>query len=383
MAQLSALPFANLNYQYDSNIFALPTGSTVPLNTRTFGLGDSFLQEKAGANLLYDWSLQEFYANAEVRHLAYDDFSELNHDESLVHGGMKWKLANLFDGVLDYARERSMVPFADFVGTQLFLQRQSVITGRANVQFTPEWRLETQGQVNDLSSPRPGLPDLSLTERWVEQRLRYSPGAELSAGIDAIYLTGKFNGNEYVIAPQYSQTTFNAAMKYVPTGLSSFDGALGYTHRAPQGLASVGGTTGSLSYDWMISGRCALDAKINRSVATYVSFLGTEIDTAASLGLNWTATAKIAVTPSYRWNYTSYPEESVGAVERLDHYQVAAISVRYQILNWLSLRPYGQYETRRSDVGIYSFNRSVYGLQVEVRLSGQADQPYELSLPDW
>jgi hypothetical protein len=411
-AQLHAMPYGDVSYQYNSNIFALPASAAAPIGNHGPTFADRILEERGGIEALYGWSQQEFYGNFEARHFDYDQFGDLSHNEYLAHGGLKWKLVGLFDGVVDYRRERSMVNFANFAiapagevtgtTTQLFVQVQSVTTASANLQFTPDWRLESQGVINDLDSPRPGFPDLSLTERSIHEGLRYVGVAKLSTGIDVIFLDGHFNGPEFVLSPKYSQTTVEAAAKYVATGLSSFNGAIGYTRRKQDPSASIAGqsasiagtaetisgTTGLLNYQRNLTGKTSVNLGVSRAVNSYVTYGGTEIDSSVNLGAVWNATGKLAVTPAYQWTYSTFPgadltgEAPVGT-ERVDHYQLATLSVKYQIRDWLSLRPYGQYETRRSDVGPFSFNRSMYGIEVEVRLSTQADQPYELNLPTY
>jgi hypothetical protein len=288
---------------------------------------------------------------------------------------------------LDYRRERSMVSFLDFTATQLYLQVQSVTTASANFQFTPDWRLQSQGVINDLDSPRPGYPYLSLTEESIHEGLRYVGVAKLSAGIDAIFLHGHFNGEEYILTPRYNQTTVEAAAQYVATGLSSFDGAVGYTRRIQENGETLSGATGRLAYQRNLTDITSIDIKLSRTFDTYLTYEGAEIDNSAALGATWNATSKIAVTPGYQWTYSTYPGADLAAVapvgtERLDHYQLATLSVKFEARDWLSLRLYGQYETRSSDVGIYSFNRTLFGLEFEVRMSGEANQHYELNVPE-
>jgi hypothetical protein len=385
--QIHAMPYADTAYQYNSNIFALSSSAPEPIGSHGPTFSDHYLEERAGVDALYDWSLQELYANVEGRHFGYDRLSDLSHDEYLVHGGIKWHIGYLFDGVLDYRRERSMVQFQDFTGTNLYLQTQSVTTASGHFQFTPNWQLETQGVINDLDSPRPGYPDLSLTEDSIQGGIRYVGLAKLSAGVDAIFLKGHFNGDEFVITPRYTQTTLEATAKYVATGLSSFDGAIGYTRRMEEDAATIGGATGLLAYQRELSSLTSINLKLLRAVNSYVTYGSTEIDTGVALGATWNATAKIAVTPGYQWTYSTFPGANLAAsapvgTERVDHYQLALLGAKYQARNWLSLRLYGQYETRHSDVGIDSFNRTLYGLEFEVRLASEANQHYQLNLPE-
>ena len=386
-AQLHAMPYADIRYQYNSNVFALPSSVPEPVGDHGPTFSDQYLEERAGVNALYDWSLQKFYANVEGRHFGYEQLSALSHDEYLVHGGLKWHLGHLFDGVLDYRRERSMVSFLEFTATQLYVQVQSVTTASANLQFTPDWRLQSQGMINNLESPRPGHPSLSLTEKTIHEGLRYVGVARLSAGIDAIFVHGHFNGEEFILTPRYKQTTVEATAQYVATGLSSFDGAVGYTRRVQENGETLDGPTGLLAYQRDLTGQTFINIRLSRAINTYVTYGSTEIDTGVALAATWNPTAKIAVSPGYQWTYSTFPGADLAGlapvgVERVDHYQLATLSVKYEARNWLSLRLYGQYETRSSDVGIYSFNRTLFGVEFEVRMPGEANQHYELNVPE-
>jgi hypothetical protein len=266
------------------------------------------------------------------------------------------------------------------------VQVQSVTTASANFQFTPDWRLQSQGVINNLDSPRPGHPSLSLTEGSIHEGLRYVGVAKLSAGIDAIFLHGHFNGEEFILTRRYNQTTVEAAAQYVATGLSSFDGAVGYTRRVQEN-ETLSGPSGLLAYKRNLTGLTSIDIKLSRTFNTYVTYQGAEIDNSVALAATWNATSKIAVTPGYQWTYSTFPGAGLAGLapvgtERVDHHQLATLSVKYEARNWLSLRLYGQYETRSSNVEIDSFNRTLFGLEFEVRMSSDANQHYELNVPE-
>lgn len=382
-AQLYDLPYADASYQYNSNIFALPYDGT----------STNQLEERAGVKALYDWSLQELYANIEGRHFSYSGLGQLDHSEYLVHGGLQWKLASLFDGVVDYRRERSMVNFIEFQGatntgivggqtTELFLQTDSLATASINLNIGSDWRWLNEGQIHNLDSPRPGFPSLSLTENSVLEGIRYLGVSKLSAGIDAIYLSGHFDNDEFVGSPHYNDKTIEAAAHYKATGLSTFDGTAGYTQRN-QGAGSASGTTGSLAYTRNLTGKTAINLKLYRAVNSYVTYGGAEIDTGFNIGAQWNATERISVSPGYGWLYSAFPGtiETTGTGQRADHYQLATLQVKYQIRDWISIRPFGQYEARRSSLDSVSFNRSEYGVELEIRLAHDADKEYHVNLP--
>jgi hypothetical protein len=370
-AQLHYTPYADASYQYDSNVFYASRAPSEPIGNNGPTFSDNLLLTRAGIGATYDSSLSEFYANLEARRFDYDQFTALNHDEYLLNGGLKWQLISLFDGTLDYRRERSAVSFLDFTATQLFLQLQSVSTASVNLQFTPDWRLESQGKINDLDSPRPGYPNLSLREESIDEGLRYLGLSRLSAGFDTIYLDGHFTGDEFVLTPRYHQITAQLAAKYVATGLSSFDGAIGYTNRVQENAGIVSGVTGLLAYERALTAKTTIDLKLSRTINSYVTYGGSELDTSAALQAAWHAARRITLVAGYQWTHSDFPGSNLldmGPLERLDTYQLSYLSVRYQVLDWLSLQPYGQYQTRQSNIEFDTFNRTLYGLQFEARL---------------
>ncbi|MGA2564975.1 MAG: hypothetical protein ABSF96_15600 [Steroidobacteraceae bacterium] len=218
-AQLHDTPYADASYQYDSNVFYASRALTEPIGKSGPTYSDNLLFSRAGIGATYDSGLSDFYANLEARRFDYDHFSALDHNEYLLNGGLKWILFSLLDGTLDYRRERSAVSYLDFTATQLYLQLQSTSTASVNLQFMPDWRLESQGKIYDLDSPRPGLPNLSLREESIDEGLRFVGLSRLSAGIDAIYLDGHFNGDEFVLTPRYRQTTGQFFGCYRSTGV--------------------------------------------------------------------------------------------------------------------------------------------------------------------
>lgn len=383
-AQLYALPSATVSYGYNSNVFAVPTNFGPSLKALGLSFADHSESESAAVQLLYNWGFQELYANAQAQHVSYDQDSELNHNEFLAHVGTKWRLGTLFDGVIDYQYQRNMVQFLEFTGTELLLQHDNTFTASANLQVTPEWRLESQGQVDHLDSPRPGLPDLNQSEDRILEKLRYSVATAFTAGLNAGFIHGHFSDDESDGTPEYDQYNAEAAATYNGSEVSSVDGSVGYTRRTPKGFMPVGGVTGKMDFSHQFSDETSISIKAARNVNTYVTYVGTEVDTSVTVGGIWRPTEKIAITPSYEWLYASYPQTQAGieTTERADHYQLTALTIKYQLLNWLAIIPFGRYETRGSNINNFSFNRTAYGISIELRLSGQADQPYELTLPD-
>jgi hypothetical protein len=376
LAQTHFTPYADAAYEYDSNFFALAEGVPEPVGSSgTPARSDSFEKYKAGFEAAYDWSQQEFIANAEGRRFEYSNFSSLDHDEYLLHGGLKWQLYSLFDGLLDYQRERSQVSYLEFNATQIsytqvYLQVQDVGTASFNIQIAPEWRLESKGKINELDSPRPGYPSLSLRENSIDEGIKYGGFANLTAGLVGEYLDGHFTSGEFLVTPKYHQTTVDLAADYALSGLSIFHGAVGYTNRVQEQAADVRGLTGLISYERDLTGKTSVIFKAGRAINDYVTAAAPEVDTTAEIDALWHATTRIAVMLGYQYLHASIAATDIIAVEapaRVDNMQTPSVQVRYQALDWLSVRPYAQYQKRHSTDEVYGFTGNTIGIELEAR----------------
>jgi hypothetical protein len=373
--QTHLTPYADSAYEHDSNLFDLSNAEPEVVGAHGPTLSDNVLKIRAGFDSAYDWSQQELFAIVEGRRFIYDNFSELSHDEYLLHGGLKWKLDSVLDGIVDYQRERSMVSFlqyneTQFASTQVFLQLQSIATASINLQVTPEWRLESQGELNDLKSPRPGLLNLDLREDSIHEALRYLGFANLSAGLDVQYLDGRFENGDFLETPNYHESSAALAADYTLSGLSVFHGAVGYSDRTQAQGGSISGLTGLVAYQRDLTGKTSINLKLSRAINTYLTSAAPEVDTAAEIDLTWSATNKIKVAAGYQYLHSNYAAaDIIGflSAARVDHMQTPTFSVKYQPVDWLLVHPYFQYQSRVSTVNLYTFDGTVVGIELEAR----------------
>lgn len=363
-------PYAAEDLEHNSNIFDLQTNQP-GLGYPSGSLADTFLESRAGVDGVYMLDQQRFFGTAEFRRYDYNKFTDLNHNEYLFDGGLKYKVAQIADGTVEYRHEQRMVQFQDLTAaTYLILETENTANASFNVNFTPEWRLESKARDHLLDSPRSNVPQLSLHEDSIREGLRYLGVSNLSAGVDVEYLKGQYRHDSLALNPNYHQTSEYLAANYLVSGLTSFNGALGYTSRTdPTNFGTNGagsGVTGNLGYRHAVSGKTTLNLGLSRNVGTYLTDGGTEIDTTASAGVTFQATYKIRLRASYDYTDSKFPNTpfGFGTVERTDHFQTANLEATYQVLHWLSIRPYFRYQTRHSNLAINSFNGNAVGIEL-------------------
>jgi hypothetical protein len=124
-----------------------------------------------------------------------------------------------------------------------------------------------------------------------------------------------------------------------------------------------------LDYTNQLTAKTSIKLGVNRIIGSYIFTTGSEIDTNASLTVNWQATYKIGVLASYLWTYRDLPGQGDAPLgsDRLDRLQYINVKLDYEIFRWLAVKPYINVITRSSNFVGGNFNATVYGVLVAVQ----------------
>ena len=372
LAELALTVAGDTQYEYNSNVFALQNGTRTPFGGTNFG--DTDLSYGGELDASYLWSQQQFYASVLGNEYHYDRFKELNHSDYTLVAGWDWKVGRIWDGILDVERIRSMVSFWNVIGTQLVLQTEQRETARASVQATPDWRAEFTGITHTVEQPQAGAPDLTVTESSGTVAVKYTGTAGVTAGVDGNYLRGSFSDTGTNFEPGYNQTSGGLTATDEVTGLSTFRGQIGYTRRSSDtGGNSISAVTGDLDYKRNLTGKTKIEVDLSRQINIYLASSTSEIDTIAALTANWQATYKINVLLGYTFTYRQLPgqgNEIVGGVqvntgtEQTQRLHTPSLTVTYEPVPWLVLKPYVSYQTRASENLVNgNFDSTLVGLR--------------------
>lgn len=388
-------PYGSAGIEYNSNLFALPddvpaaaqASPTVLVDPLLLLLGlappgqppsaapkdperaDTIQRYVAGVELHLPLSEQKLRATLEGRRLQYSHFERLDHNEYLLDVGLDWRLIEILDGMLDYRRERRLGNFADRISTQLLIETEDVASGNFNINLTPEWRLETGLRARNLDTPLPGAPDFTINEKSVSAAIKYLIEETLAAGIYAEYLAGRFEGVPN--AANFNQKSGGVSVEYTITGLSRLTAQLGYTSRNDESSSEgeLSGVTGTLAYHRELSGKTALDVQAFRRVFSYPGGASSVIEIGGGPSLIWKPTEKLSVAGSYLYTQDRFEEASASTPtsNRTDHNQNATLKLTYQILPWMSVRPYAEYRERESSIAFDTYNAEIVGIELNIR----------------
>jgi hypothetical protein len=365
-AQLDATASVTGQYESNSNVYDLQFGYPVP-GTMEYRRSDSDYAYGAIVQLKYLWSLQEFYATASGDELHYDHFTELNHGDYKFNGGWNWKIGTVLDGNFDVLRSSIMVPFTDITQEQLAFLTEQKESAKIGLKVAADWRLEGTGYTRVVDESLVTAPNLQLQENSGTLAVKYLGNAGVTAGLTGGFVNGDYSGAGATGNPSYRQTTAGLLANYEASGHSTFLGEAGYTRRtSATGIDNVSGPTGELDYTNQVTAKTSIKLGLNRILNSYLFTTGSEIDTNASVTVNWQATYKIGVLASYVWTYRELPGQGNAPVgsERLDHMQYTSLKLDYEVLRWLAIKPYVNILTRNSNFISGAFNSTIYGIFV-------------------
>ena len=366
-AQLTGSATATGQFENNSNVFDLQSGYAQPGTSSTRSSTTDFVYGAAFSGA-YDWSRQQLFASASFRQYNYQQLSDLNHNEYSIDTGLLWQLGDRVDGKAEVSRSHTMVPFLDLTGSllTLSLMTQQSETFEIGLKLGSDWKLEGTAHTGRTSQPTPAEPDIQLTETSGTTSLEYQGFGPLSSGLTATYLSGDYSGANGT-TPSYTQSTAGFLAHYM-LPRTSFDGQLTYSHRSSSDAAgaSTSGFTGLISFKDHLTPKTSFSVKIDRAINTLYLNLGSEIDTDAGVSVDWEATYKLAVSLGYTFTYRAFPvhDQGSGGAYPVDYQQVANVGISYQPRRWLTIAPYANIQTRRSNVYGHDFNATSYGVTV-------------------
>jgi hypothetical protein len=377
-AQLNGRAAGTLQYENNSNVFDLTSGFGTP-TTATGRRSDTYYAYGAEFDAQYGWRRQEFYAEASASRYDYQHFSDLDHTGYNFDGGLRWKLAGLWDGRFDVSRTRNMVPFynlsGNLVGPQsltLSIMTEQRETAEVGMKLTSVWKLQGSAFTSKTDQPIVGSPNLQLNQKSGTLALNYLGLGGLTSGLSATYLSGDYQGsNNSQFNASFDQTTFGVVAKYKHTR-TTFDGQFGYSRRTSgNALDNTSGLTGLIDFTDQLTPRTSLTLKADRLINNYVLNSGSEIDSDLGGGLQWQATYKSAFTVSYTFSYRDFPGQGNNPVgsRRVDIQEYVTFGVTYEPRKWLLIKPYYNAQTRRSTFVGGHFSGTVWGVNLVVQTS--------------
>ncbi len=369
-AELDWVPYGGVQVEHQSNLFETEDTDEALRQNGDPQRDDNVLRYIVGVGARYRAGLQTFNLDLEGRRLEYEHFTEIDHDEHAIDGEWLWKVGSQVDGFLRYHQERRVASFADLNISDLTQQFDRSLEGNAGWLMTPRWRLEAGGRGYRSELPLPNYPEFMLQENAGTLALKYLGLARLRAGVLGEYIDGEYTGDNNEM--KFDEVSMLLTLDYDIANFSTTSLRVGFSDRDLTLLDAtdpanrhdeVSGFTGEFSYTRIFSVKTSASLQAFRRIDSFASGSNAIIDTGVGAALNWRITPKTTMVASYTYSQNKFDAQG-GEQARRDDLQLAGVDLRYELLNWLWVRPYWQYRDRDSNTDDQSFINHIVGAEL-------------------
>jgi hypothetical protein len=379
-AATTFVPYATAGAEYDSNVFA---GVGAPQGEELFHIiGGMAADYQSGQN--------DVGVNAAITRLIYDHLVGLDNTEYNLGGHLTWHFGPVISTDINYTYNHFMAPFAQTLTTQLEMDTDQLGSVALHVAMTPEWRLDLTPMIHEADLPLPGYQEFHLQEKVGTAALNY-----LGLGRTTVFVSGTYTDGDYTGIPdatKYQGTDMALGAVYKVTGLSDFNGQVGYTVRdtqlnpagnvpvvggaAPLGAAAgLAGTTEAVTYrlyyDRQLTAKTGFSVGAYRAINSYVAGANAEVGTGGELDLRWLPDAKFNVAMVFKVEQDTFVGNVVvqqNFPNRADLQGTTNFQVTYSALAWLSARAYVTYTDRTSNFAQANYVGWILGLELTGKL---------------
>lgn len=340
---------ASQAFRYDSNVFRTPNGTPARSDVESITGVDGRLRAQLGR--------QEIYLSGELSAHRYRENSGLDNVGNRIETGINWATIERLSGTLRHAQNRSLAAFGA-AGEPLITER--AVERTQLTEATVRYGLTARSALQAGWAHR--RVDYSIAEydnreyRQNVTSLGYQYGLEraLTLGIGGRYTEGRTPRYDEpapgtFVADRSKRRDVDLTATWVPSALSTISARISATREehSQADEADFSGTTGSLSWEYLPSGRLSLNAQIARDTGAesrFASFTGQDpelnvesqrILTSAQLGARYELTGKTRLNARYR--YARGKLSNTSGDTGHDVTQLYGLGVEYEPLRTLRL----------------------------------------------
>ena len=304
-----------LTYSHDSNLLRLSNGTNSPIG---YSKADSVVSAGLLAGLDQNFGRQRAFGNLTLRSNRYGRNTTYNNDSYAVTAGLDWSTAERLSGQVSANASRNLSSFnLQEIGTLSVKNQESSqgLDATVRLGLVTEYSLEASGSHRKIEN---SLDDDRVQARNYRQDnaslgLRWKPSSDTIFGVGVRATQGRYPRFRVVTVNLYEADRFkreevDLSFWHRASGASSLDLRLS-SGKTTYDLATqrdFSGLTGSLSWNWLASGRLNLLTRLSHetgqdsyAVTTFFNQAGTadysRVNTSLRVKADYSLTAKVAL----------------------------------------------------------------------------------------
>jgi len=327
---------AGIGWAYDDNLLRQAAGVSAFGNGRS----DSYRTLEAGVVLDKHISRQRIAATAKVSTTAFDRFRQLDYTGRNLQATWFWEVGDGFDGHLAGLYLETLAPYTDFNSDQRNLRQQRRQEADAGWTLHPSWKVRV-GAVRDKASYDLAIQRFNnRTETAFETELLYQPRGGSALGLVARRIKGSYPFRRPSLTTglldDFTQDELKLRVHWLATGSTTVQGLAGYVRREQPsyGAGATSGVNGRVDVVFTPRGPVSYQAGVWRDFAPVESpFVSYTLNQGASIGVNWAASARVAVEASalYERRRSTGRGDFTGADALRDALRSASVRAVWQV----------------------------------------------------
>lgn len=367
-------PYVYARVANDDNLFRLSDDAEALAVIGTVDRDDTVTQIGAGLDIDAPFSRQRLRANLSVYKADYSRFDSLDHVGADVSSVVNWEVGNLFAGDVGFKFTRQLSRFYELQAIAKDIRTRKIFFLNGGYRFHPSWRVVGDFSLLDLTQTE--RPQLDRSESGQAVELQLSTSANTKLGTRIRHTKGNFerlqiiNGNE--INNDFTEMEYSVVLYWEGSKKSRFEGRLGLTQRdhAQASERNFNGTTGRLSYAWLITAKTRIDSAIWRETTTREELTIFVVANGLSIAPKWFPTRKISVAANLEYETRDFEgiSQAVALVDgtRQDTATSLGVSVSYQPLDNVALSLGYDNERRDSNIDQADFRSTLLFIRAQV-----------------
>jgi hypothetical protein len=338
-------------FGHDSNLY----------RTESAPVPDKYSITSLKAGVDQPFGRQRFYANGTVRATRYEDIVELNNTGYGVNAGLDWSTIEQLSGGINLALDKSLAQYGSS-GNQPQLTKKNIqttqqINGRVQLGLVSLLSLEGTLAHRRLGYSADEYAASEYAQNSGSLGLTYRPSGLLTLGTALRHTRGEYdnvvlaNGE----AASFSRNDLDLTATWLPSGLSTVNARLSFGRQTSDALTerNFSGTTGSLSWAFLPTGKLSFNTTLARDTGNESSFASaagglitstgdnSRLTTSLSLTAAYAATAKIKINAGLRYSRRSLVDDqfvngvAVQSAEGVDSLKTLTLGAEYApTRNW-------------------------------------------------
>jgi exopolysaccharide biosynthesis operon protein EpsL len=298
-------PYVGTSHTYDSNLLRASDKSTNPNTGKT--VKDSFIHQiRAGLNVDWRRSRQQFIVNAEVNQNWFTAFDSLDYFGHNVLGQWNWVVGNRLKGELGYRHDESLASFAQLNANNQKnvlnnLQTEQRYFANGEYQLLPDIYLKAGFTRNEWDYGK-GRENSNQIQNIGEFSVQYRNLSRTMFGFRAVITDGQYPDRDKKTTitsdNAFLRTSYNIDGEWKYSDKLRFGGSVGYVQQDYEHITALGFSDAVARFDlnWLPSEKTALIfsawREVNQAYTQNATFV---LSTGVSVKPTWLPTAKIRV----------------------------------------------------------------------------------------